>query len=96
LPDLVNSFAGDLLALYMGAAAYEESLMPASGADSHNIMEFVLQLRAYFKALPPDRFPHLVALAAPLTTFSPERDDRFEFGLDVLIAGIEAQASPSQ
>ncbi|HEX3806592.1 MAG TPA: TetR/AcrR family transcriptional regulator [Gaiellaceae bacterium] len=96
LPDLVTSLAADLLALYMGAVAYEESLMAASGANAHSIMEFVLQLRAYLQALPPDRFPHLVALAEPLTTFSPERDDRFEFGLDVLIAGIEAQASPSQ
>jgi hypothetical protein len=41
----------------------------------------------YFTSLPPDRFPHLAAHALVMTTGDGE--DRFEFGLDVIVAGIE-------
>jgi hypothetical protein len=37
--------------------------------------------------LPAERFPHIVALAEPLTT-EVEPDGRFEFGLDV-VRGLE-------
>ena len=45
-------------------------------------------MRRYWQSLPVDRFPHIVALAVPLTS-QDEEDDRFEFGLDALIRGIE-------
>src|SRR5206468_1941561 len=35
-----------------------------------------------------DRFPHIVALAVPLTSEA-EPDARFELGLDALVRGIE-------
>jgi hypothetical protein len=39
--------------------------------------------------LPPDRFPNVVALAIPLTSGA-ENDERFEFGLEVLVRGLAA------
>lgn len=48
-------------------------------------------MRQYFAALPVDRFPNVVSLAGPLTAGS-EGDERFEFGLDVLVRGLAAMA----
>jgi AcrR family transcriptional regulator len=93
VPDAVAAFAVDQLSLYITAVAYEETLMPVFGDDAPDVLQFVQELRTYFESLPVDRFPHIVALAGPLTAFEPERDDRFEFGLDVLISGIEAKAT---
>ncbi|WP_426403676.1 TetR/AcrR family transcriptional regulator C-terminal domain-containing protein [Streptomyces sp. R-07] len=48
------------------------------------------QMEAYFASLPPERFPHLVALAGTLMTG--DADERFDFGLDVVVAGLAAHA----
>jgi hypothetical protein len=50
---------------------------------------YIAELGAFFAALPPERFPHIVALAGPLTAGGME-GERFEFGLDVLVAGLAA------
>ena len=47
-------------------------------------------IRDYFASLPPERFPNTVELAEELT--SGDLDERFEFGLDVIIRGLAAQA----
>jgi AcrR family transcriptional regulator len=87
LPEHVIAYAVDILPLYANATAYEQSLyaakdLPDSGA------EYIADLRRYFASLPADRFPHIVALAVPLTSEG-EPDGRFEFGLDALVRGIE-------
>ncbi|MEV5823984.1 TetR/AcrR family transcriptional regulator C-terminal domain-containing protein [Spirillospora sp. NPDC052242] len=43
---------------------------------------------ADFARLDPDEFPHVIALGAELSRHDPEAD--FEFGLDLLIAALEA------
>ena len=48
-------------------------------------------IRDYFASLPADRFPHTVALADELVSGGP--DERFEFGLDVIVRGLAARAS---
>jgi hypothetical protein len=45
-------------------------------------------MRAYFESLPRDRFPNIISLAGPLTAGA--GDERFEFGLDVLVRGLAA------
>ncbi len=50
--------------------------------------EFVARMREYFEALPVDRFPGIVALAGALT--EADGEERFEFGLEVLIRGLIA------
>jgi AcrR family transcriptional regulator len=51
------------------------------------------QLHAFFRSLPPDRFPALVALGEHV--WVDNRDERFTAGLDVLVDGLEqARRSP--
>jgi AcrR family transcriptional regulator len=45
------------------------------------------QLHQFFRSLPPDRFPALVALGEHV--WLDNRDERFTAGLDVLVAGLE-------
>jgi AcrR family transcriptional regulator len=52
------------------------------------------QLHQFFRSLPPDRFPALVALGEHV--WVDNRDQRFRTGLDMLVAGLEhAHNSPS-
>lgn len=91
-PDKVAAYAGDLLGLYIGAYAFEESLGMASpvGEDlpPNEIREMI---REYYTSLPPDRFPHLTSMVDLL--MSGDQDERFEFGMKTLIAGLESLAT---
>jgi AcrR family transcriptional regulator len=87
LPDDVVAYAVDLVALYATATAYEESIYANVAAGPDDFHRYIDEMRAYFSALPPDRFPNLVALAGPLTAGT-DGDERFEFGLDVLVRGL--------
>ena len=52
------------------------------------------QLQEFFRSLPPDRFPALVALGEHV--WVDNRDERFTAGLDVLVSGLEhTQNSPT-
>ena len=52
------------------------------------------QLHEFFRSLPPERFPALVALGEHV--WIDNRDERFSAGLDVLVAGLEhARSSPT-
>ncbi|QGH69672.1 TetR/AcrR family transcriptional regulator [Pseudactinotalea sp. HY158] len=85
LPDRVAALALDLFSQYVVASAFEADLRRrASGAGP----EWPAELERYFSSLSRDRFPHTVQLAAQLTR--PAEDERFEFGLDVLIAGLHS------
>jgi AcrR family transcriptional regulator len=92
LPDQVVAYAADLLPLYVTAVAYEESIYSQQGVSPEAFAEFASQMREYFAALPAERFPNLKELAGPLTA-APRGDERFEFGMDVLIRGLESLAS---
>jgi TetR/AcrR family tetracycline transcriptional repressor len=91
LSDKVAALAGDLIHLYVGAFAYEEyvGLRPPSGKDVP-VEDFIREMRDYLASLPPDRFPNLSALAVEVVTGGP--DERFEFGLDALLAGLVAHS----
>ena len=47
--------------------------------------------RLFLESLPPERYPRLVEAAAPLSE-GVDPDAYFAFGLDLLLAGIEAMA----
>lgn len=91
LPDEVIAFGVDLIALYAGATAYEDSIYRAEGVTPEQSAAFVQEMRDYFAALPPSRFPNVVSMAGPLTAGDP--DERFEFGLEVLIRGLASLAT---
>ncbi|HSY14938.1 MAG TPA: TetR/AcrR family transcriptional regulator C-terminal domain-containing protein, partial [Jatrophihabitantaceae bacterium] len=88
----VASLSVDILALYFTATAYEESLTRATGGGTDAKAPHHDELHDFFSSLPPARFPHLVAMAGPLT--SADRDERFEFGLDLLVRGIASTVRP--
>ena len=89
LPDRTVALFGDLAGLYVGAYAFEESLGLASPTGEDLPPEEVLgMLGEYWASLPQDRFPHTLALGDLLFEGGP--DERFEFGLDVLIRGLES------
>jgi AcrR family transcriptional regulator len=85
LPPRLIALATDMFALYVGAFAYEESLrVPPLGGEEASSE----QLAEYFRSLPPERFPNLVALADDLT--AGDQDERFEFAIELLVRGLEA------
>jgi TetR/AcrR family tetracycline transcriptional repressor len=82
IPDQVAAFVGDLGSLYVAAFAYEQDVTPLAGREQ----DFLGQFTAWLRSLPADRFPNTLALSGELTAGSP--DDRFEWGLDVLVRGL--------
>jgi AcrR family transcriptional regulator len=92
LPDQVVAFACDLLPLFIVATVYEESLYASEQNTPEQVGAYMEDLRSYFSALPTDRFPQVVALASALVAGSDEGDERFEFGLDVLVRGLASFA----
>ena len=87
LPKQVIAYAVDLLPLYAVATAYEQSLFNERTSTEEGARYFE-EVDAYFASLPADRFPHMAALAPQLA--EGDAGERFEFGLDVLVAGLAA------
>jgi AcrR family transcriptional regulator len=83
MPDQVAAFVGDLGGLYVGAIAYEQDVTPVAGPGAG---EFIAQFSEWMRSLPADRFPNTIAMADTLTAGS--ADDRFEWGMDVLVRGL--------
>jgi AcrR family transcriptional regulator len=73
LPPKVIAYAADMFALFVGAFAYEESIMTQPEADAE-------QFAAYLRSLPPEAFPILTSMAGDLT--EGDADERFEFALE--------------
>lgn len=91
VPDQAAAWAVDLIPLYVTATAFEETVQGASVWSVEDIEGFVTQLRAFFAGLPPEKFPITVALATALTSGS-LGDERFEFGIQVIVAGLASLA----
>lgn len=87
LPKQVIAHAVELLPLYAVATACEQSLSDERAATEEGA-RYLEEVDAYLAALPADRFPHLAALAPQLN--QGDAGERFEFGLDVLVAGLAA------
>jgi TetR/AcrR family transcriptional regulator, tetracycline repressor protein len=60
--------------------------------DSGELLDARRRARVYLGALPPDRYPRLVEAAAPLSARE-DPDAYYEFGLDLLLAGIGEMAT---
>jgi AcrR family transcriptional regulator len=89
--DRVAAFAADLLHQYVVANAYEDSQHPGTGGGLEKAHEHYAQLNRYFKSLPPQTFPNIVRLADTLFDVG---QDRFDFGLDILLTGLTTYADP--
>ncbi len=83
----------DAASLYVSAIAYEESLWitrenstKAGEAPDHAAIDE--QMVQFWHQLPPERFPMLARYGTEMTTGDGE--DRFEFGIDMLVSGLAA------
>ncbi|WP_245667556.1 TetR/AcrR family transcriptional regulator [Actinomadura macra] len=90
VPPKIAGLAVDTLGMYIDADAIEDTIYMTKTPDGEDPWEafqvHFQQIRDYFKALPVDRYPHITSMVDELT--SGTGDDRFEFGLDILIRGI--------
>lgn len=91
LPDQLVAWAGPLVFDYIAADAYDGSLYAASFGDESGSARYFEDIGRFFASLPPDRFPNISEMAETLTTGGGE--ERFAFGLDVLLTGLAAKAS---
>ena len=87
LPRQVIAYAVDLLPLYAVSTAFEQSLF-AERTATEDGARYLEEVDEYFASLPPDRFPQMTSLAKELAVGT--EGERFEFGLDVLVAGLAA------
>lgn len=99
VPPQIAAWALDRIALYVAADAYEGSLYhnrrAASGLSEDEFMlRYVKDVRDFYEKLPSDRFPHLSRHIDQL--MSGDTNDRFEFGMDMLIRSLSTYASSSQ
>lgn len=76
----------DRLQIYIDADAYEGWLHTARAKAGLSAEEYIGSIREYYRQLPPQRFPRIALLAD--TMMSGDGDERFEFGLDLLIDGL--------
>jgi AcrR family transcriptional regulator len=87
LSDRAIALGLDAMMLYVCASAFEDSMFDRT-MSPEELRAYHESVHAFFAALPPDRFPVLASLIGPLT--GPDGEERFDFGLDVILAGLEA------
>jgi AcrR family transcriptional regulator len=93
VPDQPAAWAIDMFMLYITAVAFEESVQGASSWTPEEVETFVGGMRTFLQGLPTDRYPITVALAGALTAGA-NPDERFEFGLEILLGGLAAMVPP--
>jgi AcrR family transcriptional regulator len=73
----------DVVSLFVNAASFETSIYVAEQADP---AEHVERVESTFSQLDPSQFPNFAALGPALTSGS--NDDRFQFGIRLMINGL--------
>lgn len=87
VPDQPAAWFLDRLALYVLADAFEESLHRERGrATPEAAQEYFDQIHAYYRSLPPDRFPIITSMIEPL--MSGDGEDRLGFGVELMVRGL--------
>jgi AcrR family transcriptional regulator len=87
VPSQVAAWVLDRLFLYIVADAFEYSIWRDEVADTAAVEQLSGDLLAYFEQLPAEQFPNIRRYAGDLV--SGDTADRFEFGLDLLIDGLD-------
>ena len=91
LPVQVAAYGVDLVWQFVVSSAYEQSRR--GGVHQHDpehAREYLDGIRGLYRSLPQDRYPVLTSMVAELTRDA--GDERFEFGLEVILAGLVALA----
>jgi AcrR family transcriptional regulator len=70
------------------------AVSPRTSVNEQRVRDAAIrtQLHEFFRSLPPERFPALVALGEHV--WLDNRDERFAAGLDVLVGGLEQAQRP--
>jgi len=87
LSPMVVALGLDQLVLYVSATAFEDGLF-RRGLDEEEMLRYYAGIHAFYAALPANRYPVLASIAPDMTGH--DDVERFNFGLDVLISGLEA------
>ncbi|QXJ20641.1 TetR/AcrR family transcriptional regulator [Actinomadura graeca] len=97
VPPKIAGLAVDTLGMFLDADAVEDTIYTAKRSPGEDPWESFRvhfeEIRQYFRALPVDRYPRITGMVDELTGGS--GDDRFEFGLDILIRGIASYVPAS-
>ena len=88
LSDFVIALGVDQLILYVSACAFEAGLYEHGGMSEEELERYWTDVHDFYVALPADQFPVLSSVAPDMTGHDP--DERFEFGIEVMISGLEA------
>jgi AcrR family transcriptional regulator len=88
LSDQAIALGLDLLGLYVSAHAFEAGLLERTGMTMAETAQYYADVHGFYEALPADRFPVLASVAADMTGH--DGAERFRFGLDVILSGLEA------
>lgn len=87
LDERTAAYGVDLLGVYVTATAFEASTRV--GHSQEDAAAYGDQVREYFSTIPADRYPMITSMAEALTRNV--GDERFEFGLEILVAGLARQ-----
>jgi AcrR family transcriptional regulator len=94
VPDQAVAWAVDVVGLYVSASAVEGAIVEDRKAgEGQDPAHYYRQVATYFASLPPERFPTFVGLLPLLA--KGDADERFRFGLDLLVGGLAALAEES-
>ncbi|HXW79566.1 MAG TPA: TetR/AcrR family transcriptional regulator C-terminal domain-containing protein [Acidimicrobiales bacterium] len=88
LPDRVIALGMDQLVLYVSACAFEAGLFQRGASSPEQLERYFADAHAFYAALPVVRFPVLTEVAPDM--LGHDAAERFEFGISVLLAGLEA------
>lgn len=82
------AYAGDALSLYTKAFAYEGSVWSSGAVDPADVAARGRRMVDYMSSLPGDAFANMLGAGGLFTAET--ADERFEFGLDMLLGGLAA------
>jgi AcrR family transcriptional regulator len=91
IPDRAVAWAVDVVGLYIAANAIEGAIHTDRQRAGHSSAEYYKQVGRFLAAIPPDRLPTTAALAAAMA--SGDGDERFAFGLSLIVNGLAALAA---
>lgn len=92
VPEQAAAWAIDRLALMLDADAFESYVFTERARRGEDVGQWLAKIRNYFEGLPAERFPRITAMRETLTTG--DGQDRFEFGLEVFLRGLETFIEP--
>jgi AcrR family transcriptional regulator len=90
VPEQAAGWAVDVVGSFVTACAIED----AGRSPEEQKPEFYERYTQYFTNLPPERFPVITSMAAAFTAGDAEQ--RFRFGLELLVGGLAALVPPGE